>query len=498
MITIATDNRLLDHVGSLRAWFTEPEEADDVFLEVCEVDHWSDGTLQIAEGPGAPQWVAQIRGRLRKRKFETTTGITHYWTDAPRKTLRLAVDGQTFNVYLQNRGGRKDHAFFELAFRGHAVVRGQREEFESKNIVCVRNLPLHRAEVVFMAGTPRDFPGDPSTSRYFPGALAYWSRVCDNVVASPAGMSPLGAMNILDRLRESAGQRNAQPWGMAHIVSHGNSNTWWIRKWDSDRYPQAYGASNMSILDGASPFKPQLSALDEESIIVVRACEVGNDKDLLNAIKAFFGGNARVFAPRHDLVYRVAAGESRECLFKVWRFMLPGRNRPFPAGGEAVRLLRARYAAMANSPHAHMTDADWEEVVRITSTDTSGLEFRERGSLSQPFSFDAPVAEVLVTTGPGPANPQPQAVLSVLAKRAYRAQQEDVEVPSEQKPEGKFEDWGWDPWRISGGEGDTRTVESTGWQTWYYLYRCITVGDGVDRVPVQPYLDNPDHFGQSD
>jgi hypothetical protein len=489
---------LLDHVGTVEMRFTSPKNAKDVKISIFEANSWKIDGRTVREGR-SDDLRAEIFGSIEDSKFKYKTintwikwvvGQEGHVVPITFMNLTVKIDDTTCRVPLQNIDREKEHGFFEITFTVTANVDGVAEEYKSRSPVFIRNIPAPRALATFISGRPADFQ-EPETKTYFPRAEMYWKQARDNAVSNILSLE--GILNYLgDRDARALERRNGLPWGRVNVVSHGNRWTWFIRVKESDSELSRLGPGDLASADMGSARPPGPGDLDERSIVVICACNVGLSQRLLDAIREEFGGRAAVFGPKHSLAYRQERDGWRERLFQYWSLQRPGRGG-FPPEDELKRALHAKYS---DDPlYGSYTDSDWTRVARITSSNNQGDAFRTSmvwGTGEQIVS-NLPEEEVYKTRNGGKTQKN-QAELTLLMKQELTTGDD----PPMTGDEFDSYEWRWSVTRDRPpANPPTYTVTGTGTQTFLEIFRLLTKTENGRTVPATPDLNDPFHFGRS-
>lgn len=407
----------LGHGFPLKLKFTTPKDCKNLWIEVHARNHWT--VDNKANLPKDKEYLrAIIFGKLAGGKFSRTKIAQYYdyvapgnhtmtivmHDDAePPKTEVIGVpgspgitfpgvagevhyliiehDGTESRVPLQRYEPDKRISPFEILIEVFADLGG---ELATKRLppVSVNKLSTKRAEVAFIAATAGDFSREIGTASFPAHAAAYWRSRADNQVLKEIYLS-----KILDTvIAWPATRRNGEPLGVLNIVSHGTETHWWIRK-DIETDPKGSDIIGFSAetIRAAFPDKtPGENVLSADSIVVIRACELGNDKLLLGEIREAFNGEPTVYAPRYDIIYAMRDGRPQELLAQIWRFSLRGKHE-WPGNASIAITLESEYAAdPVDSPAAASRKAlyssfssdDWSRVAAIDGTDPNGTSMR--------------------------------------------------------------------------------------------------------------------------
>ena len=343
----------------------KPKNIDDVRLRVVEMDVWRYGGTkkkpkQLAEGGSTEhQTIAHFVGSLDNGKFEwTALKISDAKIDNP-PILKLQFCDRKGTAYadaelaipdasLRTESGELEFALQFNAYRKVTAKRWRRIEgsrkkerveyvyyqrYYYKNDYPVfyrnygNNVPLPRPVLTFLSG---------KLDSYKRLARRYWKRRADGVLRRHTIEA------IFDYLQNNVDG----PLGELNVVSHANINQWLIRMfYSAGRKPGVVNIRSMRDFANDDRFStPDADVLDRSSRVVIRGCVLGDNQELLNRIKALFGGRATVYAPRYIQWYQPVsqrrAGPA-ECFWDYWFFYVRG-TRP-PGLNERVRMMMDKY-----------------------------------------------------------------------------------------------------------------------------------------------------------
>jgi hypothetical protein len=522
----------LGHAYPLTLHFNAPKDCDELWINVRARNHWTvDAKANLPKDQSYLRAV--ISGILKNGKF-TRTKIAQYYDlvapgahsativkydDEPPPATEIITlplppgghgqdrdgrtitfpgvvgeihyliimhDGTESRVPLQNYESDRTIAPFELTFEVFAKTD---EGIETQDLppVNVQSLKTKRAVVAFIAATPRDFIDELGTASFPSHARAYWLTRSDNRAEN---LPFLGG--ILDRvIAWPASRRNGEPLGVLNIVSHGTEETWYIRK-DAETEPLRGGMKGFEAADLAAGFPGKTvpdGVLSGASVVVVRACELGNDKLLLNAIRTTFGGQTTVYAPRFEILYQTRDSRPLELLAQVWRFTRPGDVSDYPSRTDIALLLESEYtAAKGDDPvtasvkqlYSDFDSKDWDDVADIADTDINGTSVRFPKYLQAISSTveNLDRADVLNTDG----SRKESAILKELfppPRRWGTFELSVLSVEPQASPAGKF--------RVTGVAKRTR----------FKLLRLLTEDERGNGKLITPDLKNPRHFGKA-
>lgn len=496
-----------DQVLTLK--FTAPKDATDVVIKVIEVDSWSVDGKAVAEPNAKDDLRAEIKGTLAGGKFTVSDSKTNLppvnGKPPPAMNLKLDIDGKQIDVPFPNADGAKENGFFEVHFEITGTVKGQAGvKFASKSPVSFRTLPAG-PEVVFISGNIDDFE-EAYTKDYFPQATRFYKALKDNVIEDRKEL-----IRIIGFLGTQKAERGNKPWGRVNIVAHGNDTMWAIRKSTANPKPLIFDSVATRRLVQDKDFdKPDPSDLTEQSQVVIRACEVGNDIVLLNEIKKLFGGKAKVFAPKFLLSYLEEDGVLKETLVAMITIFLPG-HRNFPTAAEAKAAMIKRYRRapeknqpdLTNSPYRNFSDAQFAAAAAITNADSSAGDFREKTELTHFLRDPEDPDDVGI-------NEKAISILDANGRIVRRMTNDELTKAMRnlfplERTASIYDEHKW-TWRaeqrqmINPDDPDEVKIfdlHGEGKTTMFDYFQVIRVDVNGKKVPITPDLNNPNHFGQS-
>jgi len=478
--------QVVDKAARFKLQFTKPRDVVNVEIRFFEVDSWVSNGRTITESDKPPTLIGTIGGSLQRGAFKQTSQAIPFPKDPIKALLTVDIDGELITMPMPNVDNEKELDFFEVSFTITGVVNGTADIYQSPTPVFLRRTATPRAEVAFIAGDRNDFPDDPTTTEYFTLAAEFWSNLRDN---KSNERSLAGIINFLreedDKMVKA---RNSLPWGRINIVSHGNDSTWFIRSHVGDAEHSAFTAATLKQEDLGVLGPPRRKEVDDRTEIIIRGCEIGNDVALLNAIRDKFGGQAVVFAPKFENIYRRENGVVRDRLFQDWVISLAGA-RDFPDQQQMVSLLKQKYAG--HPLYGGFSDAEWNTVAGITGTFSgNATAFRQRVRVRKPSDpADTVSAECDQDEVMNGATPKTQQQLTAMMRERMK---EDI-------PNAVFDRFGW-TWTVTSKKGAKPPlflVSGFGVRTSLEIYRLLTKQEDGKTVPVTPDHLNPSQFGRS-
>ena len=488
--------------GTVTLQFTEPEEASDVKITVLEADRWRAGGQETVEGDGTERRRAEIRGTIQGRKFVRSgidTFITMVTLDpVPPETkpklytpgifnLIIEHDGSRSHVPLQNLDREKELGFFEIVFEVTATVGGQSLQYQTPTPVFVRNVPSGRAEIAFIGGTEDDFD-EAYTKNFFRSARLYWKPLQDNLREDEKDL-----FSILAVVRDTpASARGDAPWGTVNIVAHGSTESWYLKKTSKETTTGDIKADDLP--DPSLGDSPAAAALDEDSIIVLRGCELGGNRRLLDGIRDQFGGRARVYAPLHEMVYRKRGGSVTELLFQKWELELPGK-KSFPADPDLVKMLQKKY--LPHALYGSFNEAQWSAVAAIHETALNADAFRQSDlRTTDPSTADGLSRDDVYQAGTTQRRSDLDLVMECERSDSWNAEELEAHRAERAEEVPKYE-WTWTIKATSGTNGEKFAISGVGRKTVFQIFRLLTATEDGQGPAATPDLNNPRHFGHS-
>ena len=337
--------------------FDSPKRADDVQIGLFEADEWTQGTTHVEEGEGSFDLIALFKGDIRDGKFIGLPRLQGRGAGPNPRKLRVHIDGDPDDKYytleISDDTGEQEGGLLEIVLCVSGTIDGVEKKYETRTPVFVRSIPeSYRPVITFITG--HDAPGNP----FFTAAGRYFRPLADGIIPPPPQRN-LSLEEILDYLDRRPFFRldRPTPWGEVNIVTHGTN------------YGKRKDGSNCDLCEIFSPLfpngerikagllkrnsgNPRLRApdqtkLDQDSIIVIRGCEIGDDQVLLDELRKLFGGRATVIAPRPIQRYATERRRPnepvrmRESFLEYFFFYVPGSKSP--DRNTCIQRLREKY-----------------------------------------------------------------------------------------------------------------------------------------------------------
>ncbi|MCP8307749.1 MAG: hypothetical protein H3Z54_03545 [archaeon] len=311
-----------------------------------EADEWTQGTTHVEEGTGSFNLIALFKGDIRDGKFIGLPRLQGRGAGPNPRKLRVHIDGDPDDKYytleISEDTGEQEGELLEIVFCVSGTIDGVKKEYKDCNPVFVRLIPDRRPVITFITGHDAK-KGNP----FFGAATQYFEHLADGIIPPPKqrDLSFEEILDYLDRPIRKGKHVINPPWGEVNIVTHGTN------------YGRRKDGSNCDFCEIFSPLfpngdritagllkrnsgNPRLRAdktkLDEDSIIVIRGCEIGDDQVLLDELRRLFGGRATVIAPRPIQKYAperpkepLSEGNpTRESFLEYFFFYVPGSKSP--------------------------------------------------------------------------------------------------------------------------------------------------------------------------
>jgi hypothetical protein len=282
------------------------KDVDDVEISVMEVEEDTDPTPS-----GAAEKVVSFVGSVKAGAFTLPAGAKPVFPPtmpASAPIIKIAIGGQTFDVKLP--GADQENGLFELKLEMKVGKGGAAKSvFKSDVAVYVRYYAFPRPNGVtgpiltFITGS----------DAFHQAAQKFWKQHADGVFLKDAmGLEEIVA--FMGKHKDTYG-----PYGEINIVAHGN---FWsvkvkllndpkdVRDLNFHRMKAALGIDSSGPATGpaASRFPSPGSAIGmkSDSRVVFRACNIGNNDDLLGGLrKHVFGNVGKVYAPKFLQTYAV-------------------------------------------------------------------------------------------------------------------------------------------------------------------------------------------------
>jgi hypothetical protein len=458
--------------------FSAPTGADRVTVTLTELDTWGSGPQHVQERQGQ-QAIIEIEGTIAGGRF-TPSGDLPAPTDSSVPAFKIRFEGEADNVShpieIPAPARSNENGVFEIGLTVRATVNGQSHSFTSQQPVFLRNFRSGRPVIAFVTG---------SSGGYFRGANAFWATHADGKF----GLT--NAVDIREFLRTQAAPRGFGPWGEVNIVSHGNAVEWLIRLQRSDARTKHLRWWHLhDAMAANASLRTAIPDADAQTSIVIRGCAIGNDQDLLDKIRAFYGGSATVKAPKFLQFYHSGGSSSgpREGFFEFFFFYHLGTSSPSD-NDAADRLLR-------ENPGAGMSRDEWLSALRnrpsggsVPTTPHRGVAHNgrdrvEHNDFTQAINIDGgSVAQRRATANAHDWMGDAEAGFDA----------EDVRKTMDTT----FADWHWTMSPMS----ETTTGQRTRFERRFTATRVrIEVRRELRDAsgnPVRPDLTNSDHFGSS-
>jgi len=247
---------------------------------------------------------------------------------------------------------------------------------------------------------------------------------------------------------------NAQPWGDIHLISHGN-------QWSGLSVkvaPQSKRATTQRILEYTrSPefiFLPS-SVVDDLTRIFLHSCGVGNDANLVEAVRSFLGcpqSLPTVYAPRLFEFYTSDAAGKNSQRYLAQSWLVCYRFGEQPSTLSLMNELREKYVEVA---------IDWKDALERSSPRWVGDTYH--------YTFDVPVKWIV------PVDARPDLTDEIL-QMEWLAQQPQIgkELDRLHLPLEKFK-WTFVKGYAQGKDGEKKAaINVTGYCTMLCVIKTMT------------------------
>ena len=456
--------------------FDKPRRADNVLIGLFEADEWAEGTTHVEEGGGGFDLIALFKGDIREGKFIGLPRLQGRGAGPKARKLRVHIDGdpadKVYTLEISEDTGEQEGGLLEIVLCVSGIINGVEKKYEIRTPVFARSAPDDRPVITFITG--RD--------GFFASASAYWKPLTDGVIPPPPNRK-FSFEEILNYLRQPIRKGKHvfnPPWGEVNIVAHGTN---YGRRKDGNNcdfceifIPLFRGDDNdperrstrAGLLKRYSG-NPQLIApdekiLDEDSIIVIRGCMIGEDQVLLDELRRLFGWRATVIAPRPVQWYHGQAGQVKENLLEYFFFYTPGTARPNQR--DCIRGLSNKY-------RGRNTDEQWTQM------------------LNNNFRHDRPENGWIRFRVEYPSQPPADHDFDRDARNTFA---QEYKKDAERMYFSDFDDWAWQrqgPDPTQNGRVTYRFIGSR-----YRVDARRVLNDSKGR-PVVPEITDPIYYGRS-
>jgi hypothetical protein len=315
---------------------------------------------------------------------------------------------------------------------------------------------VSRSSIAFILGDDKE-----SDNRYYDEAFRYYTTHADEktdfVIRSCRSL--LEVKDYLQNHKSSKGPA----WGTVHLVSHGNQWTGLSVKVTPDskrataRRITEYTQSHLFESLGQT-------VVDAQTKIFLHGCGIGNNRGLIDAVNAFFGGKATVFAPKLFEYYASTGVEnnwqSQRYMAQTWFVSYPMGDRP--SSRSLSNELREKY------PEARV---DWQRALLREQPGWIGDVYH--------YTFEVPVKWIIPADSVTDLSEESQQIGWL-----YSQQQIVDELSGLQLPIEKFK------WSLSSGYTETKAGLKTpavfvkGYCTMLCILQVLTEGHN-DRLMLQ-------------
>ena len=375
-----------------------------------EVDAWVSNGVTVQEGTGSPVLIVEFTGKIVGGKFQGKISQQGASTNKSAPSLQVEFDGGTAQtIPIPDAALANEDGIFEIQLKVTGTVKGKVVSFTSPSPAFMRNFKTGKPVIAFITGTDQTF---------FFAATAFMHAYADGVFSSTTTV-----LEVRDFLRTQGEPRGFGQWGEANIVSHGNATEWVILPFTgaTKRHLRFW---DIEDLRKDPRFQPNIAAqLTTDSRVVIRGCAIGNDQRLLDQIRALFGGQTTVFAPKFLQFYFTQSGVSRESFFEFFFFFAKAQTAP--PDSTCVAELKNKF------PKSGISDADWLKMLKNTNIDPNGFRASHDGNLDRHETI--PWRETITVNHPerprGADGATPPEVQAAIKKSILEQEQKRISTP---------------------------------------------------------------------
>ncbi|MBD3257310.1 hypothetical protein GF377_02665 [candidate division GN15 bacterium] len=345
--------------------FTSPKNATGVVVTAVEMDSWSSigDTLSEAAVVGSDE-LAEFKGKLVNSKFELAEKkIGKGGKDDPVIKLKFHGGGDAIDIPVPNAAYSDEAAELEIGVKIEGKIGAHKKKYVTPRPVFVRHPRMSGTEnrpiITFITGS----------DDYHKAAKKYWQPRVD-------GIKQLGTLQeILAYISDKDKLPGDKKWGQINIVSHGNEWEWFLRVLKGG--PKRTTASLLKKNRGNNALvQPGDDVVDGDTTVVLRGCSLGHNQDLLDEVRHFFGGKAKVYSPKYIQWYRYKGKDRRELFVEYFYYYHPGTTTPGKA--DIYKALRKKYQASTISDKELKALVD-DVKARKLSNDRTSFELTYQG-----------------------------------------------------------------------------------------------------------------------
>ncbi|MFQ6008382.1 MAG: hypothetical protein ACE5K8_05445 [Candidatus Zixiibacteriota bacterium] len=349
-----------DQVLTVR--FTSPRQAENVTLQLLEMDSWRYRRDTMSEQfDNRDDVIATFTGIIQRGQFQVQAhrlpqGRDRAPRNAPVVIVKFHGSNTEYRLPIPDSSQAEEGGELEIGLeaRGEVHRRGRQVEIEYKTPAPVfyRNYGQAGAQqrplITFITGR----------GGFFSAGSRYWQRRSDGLIRKPSVEEILDYLNSERNLARYGEGR----WGEVNIVSHANTNQWIIRLFAGRR--ERIGHIDVNVLNRHGRDHrlqaPGADMVDNNTRIVIRGCVIGHNQALLDRIRHLFGGRAYIYAPKYlqgyEFYQRGRERTQREYFTEFFFFYLPGNRSPNER--TCIERLRRKY------PSVGIDEAEWRNLLR--------------------------------------------------------------------------------------------------------------------------------------
>lgn len=431
--------------------FTSPRMAQEVEVRLLEMDSWDNlGDTLSEAGATGHEVVAEFTGEINNFRFVKEGSRLARESDQTI-TLKVQFHGsdQVIDVPIPNAGFDVEGGEIEIGLSVFGRIGRSERAYSTPLPVFVRHPSVsgeaNRPVVTFIT----------TNDAFHRAGRAYWVPRSDGV------RSIDNLQQILEFLSDAENLVNDLKWGQINIVAHGNENEWFVQSHRRARGGRALSTERLEELDGdADLATPGEDTIDQNTVLVMRGCSLGNNQRLLDAVRELFGGRLKVLAPKYYQFYEFRGNRNRELFWEGFHYWQPGNRRPTQA--QAIAGLRAEY------DEAAISDDELQELV---------ADARQRRTTPQNYDFQL--------TYEGDSRPPSTHAGRMDELRGVWSSEESNDFT-------EVDDWNWVSNVGRRGGNSVATYRGTRLRVEYRRLMCDDNGNAV-----VPDLNDSSHYGRS-